>query len=172
MVLVLMGVSGCGKTTIAQLLAQRLGWPWQEGDALHPPANVAKMAAGHPLTDEDRWPWLERIAAWIERCLDEGRSGIVTCSALKRAYRDRLNRRGKGVLFVYLAGAKELIARRLTRRHDHFMPASLLDSQFATLEEPSPDEPVLRVDIGAPAEVIADTIIGRLGLGALARDAR
>jgi carbohydrate kinase (thermoresistant glucokinase family) len=171
-VLVLMGVSGCGKTTIAQLLAQRLGWPWQEGDALHPPANVAKMAAGHPLTDEDRWPWLERIAAWIEHCLDEGRSGIVTCSALKRAYRDRLNRRGKGVLFVYLAGAKELIARRLTRRHDHFMPASLLDSQFATLEEPSPDEPVLRVDIGAPAEVIADTIIRRLGLDALARDAR
>ncbi len=165
-VLVIMGVSGCGKSTVAALLAGRLGWPFEEGDALHPQANVAKMAAGHPLTDDDRRPWLELVAGWIEDQLDQGRSGIVTCSALKRSYRDLLNRRGSDVVFVYLAGDRQTIAGRLAVRHGHFMPLSLLDSQFADLEEPAPDEPFLRVDVGAAPQVLADDIINQLDLGA------
>jgi len=165
-VLVLMGVSGCGKSTVAALLAGQLGWAFEEGDALHPPANVAKMAAGHPLTDDDRWPWLELVAEWIEHQLDSGESGIVTCSSLKRSYRDLLNRRGSGVVFVYLAGDKATIAARLAVRHGHFMPSSLLDSQFADLEEPAADEPALRVDVGAAPEVIAEEIFIELDLGA------
>ena len=145
-VLVVMGVSGCGKSTVAALLAGRLGWPLEEGDDLHPRANVEKMAAGHPLTDEDRWPWLEKVAEWVEERLDAGENGIITCSALKRSYRNVINRRGRGVRFVYLAGSLELIAARLGVRHGHFMPASLLQSQFADLEEPGPDEPGLRVE--------------------------
>src|ERR1700709_2863480 len=103
-VLVLMGVSGCGKSTVAALLAGELDWPFEEGDSLHPQANIDKMAAGHALDDDDRWPWLEKVAEWVEECLDEGRSGIITCSSLKRSYRDIINRRGHGVEFVYLAG--------------------------------------------------------------------
>jgi carbohydrate kinase (thermoresistant glucokinase family) len=164
-VLVLMGVSGCGKTTVAELLADRLGWPFQEGDALHPPANVEKMAAGHPLTDEDRWPWLDLVAAWIGQQLDSGRSGIVTCSALRRVYRERLDRRGSGVLFVYLAGDYDLIAARIAARHGHYMPPSLLESQFSTLEEPVADEPAIRVDIAGTPRATADRIIERLGFG-------
>lgn len=164
-VLVLMGVSGCGKSTVAALLAGRLGWAFEEGDALHPPANVDKMAAGHPLTDEDRWPWFEAVSEWIEGQLDKGENGIVTCSALKRSYRDLLNRRGSNIVFVYLAGDKETIANRLAVRHGHFMPSSLLDSQFADLEEPAPDEPSLRVDVGAAPEVIAEDIFNELDLG-------
>src|SRR5665213_2593988 len=122
--LVVMGVSGCGKSTVAALLAGRLGWPFEEGDALHPHANVEKMAAGHPLTDADRAPWLQKVAAWVEEQLDAGRSGLITCSALKRAYRDVIDRRGSGVVFVYLAGSKETIAARLAARHGHFMPVS------------------------------------------------
>jgi gluconokinase len=160
-----MGVSGCGKSTVAALLAGRLGWAFEEGDALHPPANVAKMAAGHSLTDEDRWPWLELVAEWIEGQLDKGENGIVTCSALKRSYRDLLNRRGSNIVFVYLAGDKKTIADRLAVRHGHFMPSSLLDSQFADLEEPAPDEPSLRVDVGTAPEVIAEGIINQLELG-------
>ncbi len=109
LVLVLMGVSGCGKTTIAALLAGRFGWDLEEGDGLHPQSNVAKMHAGHPLTDEDRWPWLEKVAEWIEGQLDAGKNGVITCSALKRSYRDILNRRGAGVLFIYLSGSPEVI---------------------------------------------------------------
>jgi len=159
-----MGVSGCGKSTVAALLAGRLGWAFEEGDALHPPANVAKMAAGHPLTDDDRWPWLELVAEWIEGQLDNGENGIVTCSALKRSYRDLLGRRGSNIVFVYLAGDQETIANRLAVRHGHFMPSSLLDSQFADLEEPAPDEPSLRVDVGAAPEVIAEDIVTKLDL--------
>ena len=103
-VLVVMGVSGCGKSTVAALLAGRYGWPFEEGDSLHPQSNVDKMRAGHPLTDDDRRPWLEKVRAWIEHQLDAGRNGVITCSALKRSYRDALNRRGDGVVFVYLAG--------------------------------------------------------------------
>lgn len=161
-VLVLMGVSGCGKSTVAAVLAGRLGWDFGEGDDLHPPANVAKMAAGHALTDNDRWPWLERVARWIRERTDAGRPGIITCSALKKAYRDVL--RGEDVVFVFLDGTKEQIAERLATRHGHYMPATLLDSQFADLERPGPDEQALRIEIGPTAAVHADEIIAKLGL--------
>ena len=163
-VLVLIGVSGCGKTTVAALLSGRCGWSFEEGDALHPQSNVDKMRAGHPLTDEDRWPWLEKVASWIDGQLDAGRSGIITCSALKRSYRDILNRRGSGVVFVYLAGDKELIAARLAVRRGHFMPPSLLESQFETLEEPQADEPAVRVDIGPSPQEVVQNIVDVLNL--------
>ena len=131
-VLVLMGVSGCGKSTVAAVLAGQLGWDLEEGDDLHPAGNVAKMAAGLPLTDEDRWPWLDLVARWIQNHTVAGIPGIVTCSALKKVYRDRL--RGDNVVFVHLAGSKEQIGQRLAARTDHFMPVALLDSQVATLE--------------------------------------
>ena len=163
-VLVLMGVSGCGKTTVAEIIAQRLRWPFEEGDALHPPENVAKMHAGHPLDDADRAPWLARVADWVDARLDAGESGVITCSALKRKYRELIARRGRDIEFVYLHGSRELIASRLAGRQGHFMPASLLDTQFATLEEPGPDEPAIRVEIGDAPEVIAAEIIDALGL--------
>ena len=163
-VLVLMGVSGCGKSTVAALLSGRFGWQFEEGDALHPQANVDKMAAGHPLTDEDRSPWLEKVAEWIEDRLDAEENGILTCSALKRSYRELLNRRGSGVIFVYLAGDEQTIAKRLAARLGHFMPAGLLASQFADLEEPGSDEPAIRVDIGPAPAVIAQQIVDELSL--------
>ncbi len=163
-VLVLAGVSGCGKSTVAAILASRLGWPFEEGDALHPQANIEKMAAGHPLTDADRWPWLAKVADWIDERLDAGENGVITCSALKRSYRELINRRATGLSFVFLAGSKETIAARLAARQDHFMRASLLDSQFADLEEPAADEPAIRVDIGPPAAEIAERIMERFGL--------
>jgi gluconokinase len=122
-VLVVMGVSGSGKTTVAAILAARLGWAFEEGDALHPQANIDKMSAGQPLTDEDRWPWLESIAHWVDERLDAGENGIITCSALKRAYRDAISRRGRGVVFVFLRGSKETIAARMAARQGHFMPS-------------------------------------------------
>jgi carbohydrate kinase (thermoresistant glucokinase family) len=161
-VLVLMGVSGCGKSTTAGVLAGRLGWDLGEGDDMHPPENVAKMAAGHPLTDEDRWPWLEHVAAWIRERTDARRPAIITCSALKRSYRDVL--RGEHVVFVYLHGTREQIATRLAVRHGHYMPLSLLDSQLATLEPPGADERAVAIDIGPPPGVQADEIVERLGL--------
>lgn len=161
-VLVLMGVSGCGKSTVAGMLAGRLGWEIAEGDDMHPRENVAKMASGQPLTDEDRWPWLAKVAEWIRAHTSAGKPGIVTCSALKRKYRDVL--RGDDVVFVYLAGTRDQIAHRLAARHGHYMPASLLDSQFAALEPPDPDEDAVTVDItGSPARE-ADEIISRLHL--------
>jgi gluconokinase len=163
-VLVFMGVSGCGKTTVAAILAGRLGWPFEEGDALHPQSNIDKMKAGHPLTDDDRWPWLENVAEWVEERLDAGENGLITCSALKRSYRDIVNRRGSGVVFVFLSGSRETIAARLAVRHGHFMPPSLLESQFADLEEPTSDEPEIRVDIGPAPGVIAQGIVDELGL--------
>lgn len=164
-VLVLMGVSGCGKTTVAALLAGRFGWEFEEGDSLHPPSNVEKMHGGDPLTDEDRWPWLAKVADWIEAELDSDKHGVITCSALKRSYREAINRRGVGIEFVYLAGTQQQIAARLAARQGHFMPASLLQSQFADLEEPQDDEPAIRVDIGSSPQRIVQSIIDALGLG-------
>lgn len=161
-VVVLMGVSGCGKSTVAGLLAGRLGWDFEEGDDLHPAANVAKMASGHQLDDEDRRPWLAKVAEWIREHTGVGRPGIITCSALKQSYRDVL--RGEHVVFVYLAGTREQIARRLAARHGHFMPASLLDSQFDALEPPTPEENSITVEIGASASVETDAVIAGLGL--------
>jgi gluconokinase len=165
-VLVLMGVSGCGKTTVAQILAERLHWAFEEGDALHPQANVDKMAAGHALDDADRAPWLAKVADWVDGQLDAGQCGVITCSALKRSYRDLIDRRGEGIEFVYLHGSRELIASRLATRHGHFMPMTLLDSQFATLQEPAADEPAIRVEIGATPPEIAAEITATLGLAA------
>ncbi len=159
-----MGVSGCGKTTVAAILARRLGWPFEEGDALHPHSNIQKMKAGHPLTDDDRRPWLAKIADWVDERLDGGENGLITCSALRRAYRDVINQRGSGVLFVFLAGSKETIAGRLAAREGHFMPSRLLDSQFADLQEPTPDEPAIRAEIGPAPEVVAEEILEQLGL--------
>jgi gluconokinase len=161
-VLVLMGVSGCGKSTIGRLLAAQLGWDFAEGDDLHPAANVAAMAAGHPLTDADRAPWLRRVAAWIDAQRAQGRPGIITCSALKRRYRDEL--RGGAVTFVYLAGSPELIAGRLARRSGHFMPAALLASQFADLEPPGPDEAAVTIDVALPPDQQVDRIVADLHL--------
>ncbi len=161
-VLVIMGVSGSGKSTVAGILAGQLGWDLEEGDDLHPPENVEKMAAGHPLTDEDRWPWLDTIASWIIEHTMAGMPGIITCSALKKIYRDRL--REKNVVFVFLSGSKEQIGRRLTTRMDHFMPPSLLDSQIATLEPPGPEENSIVIDVGrTPAEEAAE-VVRKLGL--------
>jgi carbohydrate kinase (thermoresistant glucokinase family) len=165
-VLVLMGVSGSGKTTVAKLIADRLGWAFEEGDALHPQANVAKMAAGHPLDDDDRAPWLAKVADWIDARLAAGQSGVITCSALKRKYRALIDRRGAGVEFVFLHGSRELIAARLATRQGHFMPSSLLASQFETLEEPAAGEPVVRVEIDGTPEAIADAVLATLGLAA------
>jgi gluconokinase len=161
-IVVVMGVSGSGKTTVGVLLAKQLGWRFQEGDALHPPANVAKMASGTPLTDEDRWPWLHAIAALIDTWRAEGVSGVVACSALRRAYRDILIAGRPDVRLVYLRGEKTLLAERVAARRGHFMPPALLDSQLATLEEPGPDEHPITVSIDRPPDVQVAEIVQRL----------
>jgi carbohydrate kinase (thermoresistant glucokinase family) len=161
-VLVIMGVSGCGKTTIAKLLSGELGWDYRDGDEFHPKANVEKMHSGTPLTDEDRWPWLKAIAAWIDGKRQTGKHGIVTCSALKKSYRDILIGSRTDVALIYLKGDKELIAARLSKRKGHFMPKGLLDSQFQALEEPGPDEHPITVSIEPTPEEIAATILKAL----------
>jgi gluconokinase len=161
-VAVMMGVSGSGKTTAAVMLAAREGWQMLEGDALHPPANVEKMRHGIPLTDEDRWPWLQAIAAEIDRWRAAGISGVVACSALKRSYRDLLIDGRPDVVLVYLQGSHELIANRLAARMGHYMPPTLLDSQFATLEEPGPDEHPIVVSVDHPTEDIVAQVIQAL----------
>ncbi len=159
-VLVVMGVSGSGKTTVAALLAGTLGWAFEDGDDFHPPANAAKMQGGTPLTDEDRWPWLAAIAAWIDAMRSTGQHGVVACSALRRAYRDVLLT-GPDVRLVYLQGSRALIGQRQAARHNHFMPATLIDSQFATLEEPGPDEHPLTVSVEPrPSEIVQNIIRG------------
>jgi gluconokinase len=161
-VVVVMGVSGCGKTTIAAMLAHELHWIYEDADWFHPKSNIDKMHGGEPLTDEDRWPWLQRIRDWIdEREAGDG-AGIVTCSALRRRYRDVL--RDDHVYFVYLHGTREQLLARLTARQGHFMPPSLLDSQLATLEPPDHDEQAIRIDIGPAPAVQARTILDKLGL--------
>ena len=163
LVLVLMGVSGSGKTTVGKLLAERLGAAFADADDFHSAANKAKMRAGTPLDDADRKPWLAAIAAQLDRWRAEGRRGIVTCSALKRAYRATLVAGRPDVQLVYLKGDQDLITHRLAGRHGHFMPASLLDSQFATLEEPAPNEGALIVNIDKTPEAIVAEIMKAIG---------
>jgi gluconokinase len=162
-VLVVMGVSGTGKSTVAGMLADRLGWELAEGDDLHPPENVEKMRAGTPLTDEDRWPWLEKVASWIRTRTDHGTPGIITCTALRRVYRDRLS--GPGVVFVHLAGTRDEIAAQMSRRSGHYMPLSLLDSQLATLEPLEPDENAVVVSVAQSLEAEVAEIMAGLGVG-------
>lgn len=165
-VIVVMGVSGSGKTTVASRLAERLGWDYAEGDTFHSAANVAKMRAGTALVDEDRWPWLDAIAAWIDAERDGGRNAVVTCSALKRRYRDRIIRNREDVRLVYLKGDRALVGRRMARRKGHYMPLSLLESQFDSLEEPGPEEkPIVAPIERAPGEIV-EAIIDALGLHA------
>lgn len=164
-VLVLMGVSGCGKSTVGGVLAGRLGWDLGEGDDLHPRENVDKMAAGHPLTDADRWPWLARVHEWLAEHVRAGQPGVITCSALKRSYRDLLlDGLAEHVVFVYLRGDHESLLARLRARQEHFMPTALLDSQLADLEPPGPDEPAITVDIGSSPTVQAQQIVDMLEL--------
>jgi len=162
--LVVMGVSGSGKSTIADALAKRLGWRYEDGDKFHPASNVAKMSAGQPLTDEDRWPWLQAIADEIDRICAKGEHAVVACSALKRAYRKILVHGRSDVRIVFLDGTEALIAGRLAARKGHFMPPGLLTSQFKTLEPPTVDERPLTVSIDATVETIVDDIIGQLKL--------
>jgi gluconokinase/shikimate kinase len=163
-VLVVMGVSGSGKTTVATILARRLGCAFEEGDSLHSLSSIGKMMAGLPLTDADRGDWLLKVAEWVEARLDRGESGLIACSALKRRYRDVINRRGAGVVFVFLAGSKATIAARLAARTGHFMPPALLESQLADLEEPAADEPAIRVEIGKVPDAIAQEVLERMAL--------
>jgi gluconokinase len=166
-VLIVMGVSGSGKSTIAESLAERLAWSYEDGDKFHPPGNVAKMKAGQPLTDNDRWPWLIAIADEIDRVRLAGRHAVIACSALKRAYRDVLVRGQSDVRVIFLNGTQALIAGRLARRKDHFMPPGLLDSQFATLEPPDAGENPVTVSIDASVDAIVDDIVRQLKLGRL-----
>jgi gluconokinase/6-phosphogluconolactonase len=159
---VVMGVSGSGKTTIGRAVAGRLGWRFEEGDALHPPENIAKMSAGQPLNDADRAPWLAAIAHRINEWRRRGESGIITCSALKRSYREIIVGDRPQVRLVYLSGTREVIGRRVAQRRNHFMPASLLDSQFATLEPPGPEENPITVSVDAPMDKIVDRLVAEL----------
>lgn len=156
---VVMGVSGSGKTTIARGLADGEGWLLLEGDQFHPAANIAKMKAGTPLTDDDRWPWLRAIAAREDQLRAAGQSAVVACSALKSAYRDVLIGDRPDTLLVYLRGSKALIGERMRARHGHFMPAALLDSQFADLEEPSAAENPIIVEISGPEDAVIRTAV-------------
>ncbi len=167
--LIVMGVSGSGKSTIAEALGQRLGWRFEDGDSFHPASNVEKMRAGHPLTDEDRWPWLDAIADEIGRICGQGGHIIIACSALKHTYRDVLLRGRGDVRFVFLKGTKELIAERLAQRKGHFMPPGLLTSQFDTLEPPEAGEHVITVSIDETVEAIVDGIVRQLKLGGAKR---
>ena len=163
MIVVLMGVCGCGKTTVGRMLAGELGWPFLDADDFHPEANVAKMRAGTALTDDDRWPWLDRLAAEMAAINARGAHAVLACSALKQSYRDRLARAGD-VRFFYLKGDRATIAPRLAARPGHYMPASLLDSQLATLEEPA-DATV--VDIRFPVAVQVAAIRNELDVAPL-----
>jgi gluconokinase len=155
-VIVVMGVAGSGKTTVAVQLAERLGWTFAEADDFHPPANVAKMASGIPLTDDDRWPWLAEIAGWIQTAPGDA---VITCSALRRSYREVLGAGPARVRYVHLNGTVELLTRRLSSRIGHFMPASMLESQLATLEPLGPDEDgaVINID-AAPDDIVEDIL--------------
>ena len=155
MIVVVMGVSGCGKSSVGQAIAKAAGWEFVEGDDLHPAANRAKMASGTPLDDDDRWPWLDAIADAARVIEADGSSAIIACSALKRVYRDRLARAGDTVKFIHLNGNRDTILERMQARPDHFMPPALLDSQLATLEPPTSDENAFQIDITSPVDHIA-----------------
>ncbi|MEU5593645.1 gluconokinase [Streptomyces sp. NPDC020298] len=159
-VVVVMGVAGTGKTTIGPLLAARFGVPYAEADDFHPQANIDKMVAGIPLGDADRWPWLDAIGAWAHG--RAGLGGVVSCSALKRSYRDRLRAAAPGIVFVHLAGERSLIEDRMTHRQGHFMPTALLDSQFATLEPLQADEAGVVVDVSGGPEAITERAVAAL----------
>lgn len=156
-----MGVSGAGKSTLGTLLARRLGLAFRDADDFHPPANIAKMSAGQPLTDEDRAPWLDAIGAHL--AAHRGKGCVVTCSALKRSYRDRLRAAAPDLRLVFLHGDMALVAARQAARQGHFMPASLVASQFATLEPPAPEEQAIALDVTASPEALADAVIAALG---------
>jgi gluconokinase len=162
--LVVMGVSGSGKSTVADKLAERLNWSYEDGDKFHPASNVAKMSAGQPLTDEDRRPWLQAIAEEIDRVCKAGQHAVIACSALKRAYRDILVHGRNDVRVVYLKGTQQLIANRLAERKGHFMPPGLLASQFKTLEPPDAGENPVTVSIDGPVDAIVDDIVHQLRL--------
>jgi gluconokinase len=162
--LIVMGVSGSGKSTIADKLAGQLSWTFEDGDKFHPASNVAKMSAGRPLTDEDRWPWLQAIADEIDRVCKAGQHAVIACSALKRAYRDILVHGRTDVRMVFLKGTQELIASRLAQRKGHFMPPGLLASQFNTLEPPDGSENPITVSIDASVDAIVDDIVRQLNL--------
>ena len=162
--IVVMGVSGAGKSTVGRLIAARLDCPFRDADSFHPKANIEKMSRGEPLTDADRWPWLNAIAAWIAEHRAAGTTCVVTCSALKRVYRDIVTDRQRAdVRLVYLKGGFDLIAARLASRTDHFMPPALLKSQFDTLQEPRADERAITAQIDATPEEIAAAVVGQLG---------
>lgn len=157
--IVVMGVSGSGKSAVGAALAQRLGVPFADADDLHPPANIAKMAAGEPLDDADRHPWLEAVGHWLT---GHGDGGVMSCSALKRSYRDQLRAHAPEVIFVHLHGERAAIARRQAARLGHFMPTSLIDSQFDTLEPLEPDEAGLVVEVSSPVDDIVEFVVGAL----------
>lgn len=163
-ILVIMGVSGSGKSTIGALLSGRLSWTFAEGDDLHPSANIEKMSKGIPLSDADRWPWLKSITEVMDRWHQDGIAGIITCSALRRSYREMLAKGRPYLRFIYLKGSQDVISQQLTRRHDHFMPPNLLASQLATFEDPAPNEPVLICSIGDRVEDVVEHIIAELEL--------
>lgn len=157
--IVVMGVTGCGKSTVGAALAARLDKPFLDADDYHPAANVEKMSHGIPLTDEDRWPWLDSLATALHEQAERTGMAVAACSALRRAYRERLiATAGEGILFVFLQGARDVIAKRMAARSDHFMPTTLLDSQFATLEPPAADENVLTVDITPSVSALAESV--------------
>lgn len=158
-----MGVSGCGKSTVGSLLAQRLGWPFVDSDDLHPPGNIAKMRAGIPLDDDDRWPWLRSVARAISDLAAAGTPGVVACSALRRTYRDLLREPDPGLVIAYLRGTRGQLLARLEGRRDHFFPSRLIDAQLAALEEPGADEHAIVVPIGAPAAEEVDAVLTALG---------
>lgn len=161
--IIVMGVSGSGKSTIGALLAEALGWPFADADGFHPAANVAKMAAGQPLTDADRWPWLDAIAAHIGASRTAEQPVVVACSALRRAYRERLRAGHGDLIFLHLAGAPEVIATRQAARQGHFMPPSLMASQFATLEDPAEEADAVTVSVQASPHEVVGNILSSLG---------
>lgn len=161
---IVMGVSGSGKTTVAKSLAQQLGWAFAEGDDFHPESNVQKMARGVALTDDDRWPWLRLIGDWIDGHAQGGPGAVITCSALKRSYRELLSDGRPGVRFCEIEVPAEELERRLATREGHYMPASLLPSQLATLEHLQDDEPGVRVDARGSADEVVAGALAQLGL--------